>query len=94
MGIKRKKEREGKKNKLLRQGWRETETGKQRCVDRERKQRKAEGRERKEVGRVVDEGEGMRGEEEGSVMLCDLGQVSSLSPISPSVKKDHLLEQL
>lgn len=93
MGIKRKKEREGKKNKL-RQGWRETETGKQRCVDRERKQRKAEGRERKEVTRVVDEGEGMRGEEEGSVMLCDLGQVSSLSPISPSVKKDCLLEQL
>ena len=41
MGIKIKKEREGKKNKLLRQGWRETETGKHRCVERERKQRKA-----------------------------------------------------
>lgn len=33
--------------------------------------------ERKEVGRVVEEGGGRRGEEKALVMLCDLGQVRS-----------------
>lgn len=52
---------------------RETEMhGEIREIDRERPKG-----ERKEVGRVVEEGGGRRGEEKALVMLCDLGQVRS-----------------
>ena len=43
---------------------------------KERKEQAPKG-ERKEVGRVVEEGGGRRGEAKSLVMLCDLGQVRS-----------------
>ena len=46
--------------------------GEIREIDRERPKG-----ERKEVGRVVEEGGGRRGEAKALVMLCDLGQVRS-----------------